>query len=165
MGAWRGPFLATVAVVILVEVSMVALDMGPEPVLVAAVLALAGATTWCVRSLALTTHAVEPPTLAVAEPMAPSADRRVRSLRSSIVFGASPRSGRDADAEQLRTTLVGLVDDELWESHGIDRLAQPEAAASLLHPELDRFVSDPDSADAMTDPKQIERIVTLIERL
>ena len=161
MGEWRTPFLAILAGVLLVEVAMVALDMGPEPLLVAAVVTVAASTVWCVRSLALTTVDISQPVVAVANPPAPGADSRVRALRSSLVLGRTP----GGDTDRLHATLVEVIDDQLQHAHGVDRQLQATEAHALLDPELRRFVEHPDAAPELAAASHVQRIVTLIERL
>ncbi len=66
---------------------------------------------------------------------------------------------------QLRATLVDLVDDQLRAVHLIDRAQQPEAARAVMSDDLYAFVTDPDSATMLTEPRRVDHIVTLIERL
>lgn len=150
-----------VSAVFVVELAMVALDMGPETLLVAAVVSCVAASVWCVRSLSMTTANTEPRSSVVAEPARPAMDGRVRTLRSEIVFGRNP--ARDAD--RLHATLIELIDDQLRHSHGIDRLTDDDRAAAVLGPELSGFIQDPTAVATLSDVHRIDRIVTLIEQL
>ena len=164
MAEWRRPFLAIVASVLAVEAAMVALDMGPETLLVAAVVVTLATTIWSVRSLTLPATTDDAPVVAIAESTSPDADRRVRALRSSIVLGRGPGSA----TEQLRDTLVDLIDDQLLHVHAIDREARPDDAHAVLPPTLVALVDDPDDSvalAALADATHVERIVSDIERL
>ncbi len=158
---WRRPFLLIVGVVLLVELGMSLLDMGPEIMLVAALGAFTGATIWSVRSLSDTTKGPQPTPRAFAPPRAAGADSRVKSLRTGILFGRT-MSGY---ADRLHETLVEVIDDQLVHAHGIDRFTEPAAAADVIGPTLAAFVSEPEAAALMTDTKEINRIITLIEQI
>ena len=96
-------------------------------------------------------------------PVEPAArrDRRVMRLRSGLAYGRAD----GASLENLRLSLVGLVDDQLRAAHRIDRRQDPEAARVVLGDELDAFVNDPDAAAVLLKPRSLDRILTLIERL
>lgn len=161
VNGWRWPFLLTLAAILVVEIFMFGTNMGPEPWLVAVVVALAGVTIWCLYLLAETTPALQPRPRAIAAPRAPGADRRVKGLRTGILFS---RNMSD-HAERLHETLVGVIDDQLKHAHGIDRGSAPEAAASVLGSKLTAFVSDADASASVADTKELARIVTLIEQI
>ncbi len=160
MSGWRTPFVITVVAILVVEVAMVALGMGPEVLLVAAVGACVGSAVWCLHPL-LETAAPEPPPAAVAAVPPPGADHRVKRLRSGIVFS----SGMDVYAERLYLNLVELIDDQLVHAHGIDRRTAPADAEAVIGTELHRFVEDPEAAKALSRPRDLDRIVTLIEQI
>lgn len=152
-------FLVILATVLVVVLAMEALSMEPQVALVAAVVALLVAGIWTFNSLSGDTAAVRPPPRAIAPEPHLGADRSVRTIRSSIVFG------RWLGANQLHARLVAVIDDRLAERHGIDRQAQPDLAAAVIGPELQRFIDDAGDTDALPPTRRLERIVTLIERL
>lgn len=158
---WRWPFVLILATIVVVEIFMFGTNMGPEPWLVAVVVALVGVTIWCLSLLAATTHALVPTPRAVAAPRAPGADRRVKALRTGILFSRN-MSGH---SERLHETLVGVIDDQLMHAHGIDRASAPEAAAAVLGSKLAAFVRDADASASVADTKELARIVTLIEQI
>lgn len=147
--------------ILVVEIAMFSLNMGPEPLLVAAVGAFAGATVWCIHSLSGDIPMAPPTPRAVAPPRAPGADRQVKALRTGILFSRS-MSGH---GERLHDKLVDVIDDQLMHTHGIDRAAKPELAASTLGPKLTAFVNTPDPDASVSDTAELTRIVSLIEQL
>ncbi len=158
---WRWPFLLIVGVVLLVELAMSLLDMGPEIMLVAALGAFTGTVVWTARTLAETTKGPRVAPRAFAAPRAAGADGRVKSLRTGILFGRTMSGYTD----RLHETLVAVIDDQLAHAHGIDRATEPVAAAEVIGPALTAFVSEPEAAASMTDTREINRIVTLIEQI
>lgn len=158
---WRRPFLITVCSVLLVELAMVALNMGPETLLVAAVGAFVGAAAWCFWSLSDTTRGPEPTPRAFAAPRAVGADQRVKTLRTGILFGRNMHGY----ADQLHEILIDLIDDQLVHAHGIDRAIQPDEAASVIGSQLTSFVNEPEAPASLSNTKQLTRIVTLIEQI
>lgn len=158
---WRRPFFITVGSVLVVELAMIALNMGPETLLVAALGAFVGAVSWCLWSLSSTTKGPLPTPRAFAAPRAAGADHRVKTLRTGILFGRNMHGY----ADQLRETLIDLIDDQLVHAHGIDRLMQPDDAASVIGPRLTSFVNDPDASASLSNTKELTRIVTLIEQI
>lgn len=87
----------------------------------------------------------------------PAADPRAVALRRQL--DASRWSG----STDLRHQLVDLTDDRLFAHHGLDRAADPSAAAAVLTPSLRRLV-DGRGRDALT-LRDLRRIVTDIEAL
>ena len=90
-------------------------------------------------------------------PPPPSADPRVVDLRRQV------QAAWRADSTRVADTLVALVDDRLSAHHGIDRAANPDAAAQLLSPALRHLIS-PTRRPAIT-PRELNRILTDIEAL
>ncbi len=161
MTPWRTPFAIIVAVVLVVELVMLALGMGPQVLLVAAVGAFVGSAVWCLQPLLDGAAVPEPPPPAVASTPPPGTDHRVKRLRSGIVFS----SGIDTHSERLYLTLVDLIDDQLAHAHGIDRRAEPAAAEAIIGPELAEFGRNPDAAKTLSRRRDLDRIVTLIEQI
>jgi hypothetical protein len=88
-------------------------------------------------------------------------DRRVMRLRSGLVYGRHD----DTPLEGLRASLVELVDDQLRSAHQIDRVEDPDKARAVLGDELSAFVDDPRTAHVLAEPRQLDRILTLIEQI
>lgn len=161
MNEWRRPFLKIVAAIVVVELIMVALGMGPEILLVAALGGFLGAFGWFIGSLDEITEPGPPSPPAIAPEAKPGDDPRVRSLRSGIVFSRS----RSNYSERLHRSLVDLIDDQLAFAHGLDRANNADAALAVLGPELWAFVHDARADDSVLDPDDLGRIVTRIEQL
>lgn len=158
---WRRPFLLILGAVLLVEITMSLLDMGPESILVAAIGALVGVTIWSARSLADTTRGPQPTPRAFAPPRAIGADSRVKNLRTSILFGRS----LSGSTELLHENLIKVIDDQLLHAHGIDRAAEPAAAAATIGQALTAFVTEAEAVESVADTKQLSHIITLIEQI
>jgi hypothetical protein len=158
---WRKAVALIVGITVVVEVAMVASGMGPNVIAVAAVCALVGVVVWFVVDLAKV--AVGSGGMAAPSPVEPAtrSDRRVMRLRSGLAYGRAD----GASLQNLRVSLVDLVDDQLRSVHRIDRREDPEAARVVLGDELDAFVNDPDAAAVLLKPRSLDRILTLIERL
>jgi hypothetical protein len=161
MRSWKRPVAAIAGITILVDLSMVFTDMGPDLGLVTALCVVLGVGLWFISDLMNVT--IDPADMAIGSTpaSAESTDRRVMRLRSGIVYG---QRGSNS-LERLRTTLVDLVDDQLRAAHQIDRGEDPDAARAVLGDDLYAFVDDPGPADELADPRQLDRIVTLIEQI
>ena len=161
MTSWKKAVALIAGVTVVVEVLMVTTGMGPHVVLVAALCALVGAGLWFVVDLARV--AVGSGGVVASLPVEPVArrDRRVTRLRSGLAYGRAD----GASLENLRASLVDLVDDQLRSVHRIDRREDPVAARLVLGDELDAFVNDPDAAAVLLKPRSLDRVLTLIERL
>ena len=135
--------------------------MGPRVVLVAALCGLVGVGLWFFSDLAdVAVGASELCGGPVSEPTA-RADRRVMQLRTGLAYGRPDR----ASLVQLRATLVDLVDDQLRAVHRLDRVEHPDGARAIIGDDLYAFVNDADSAGMLTEPRKVDHIVTLIERI
>jgi hypothetical protein len=161
VSSWKRPVGAIIAVTVAVDVLMVVTGMGPQVVLVAALGGLVGVGIWFVADLADATDSVTAVPMGTTTEPATRADRRVMQLRTGLAYGRPDR----ASLLQLRATLVDLVDDQLRSVHRIDRAEQPDAARAVIGDDLYAFVSDPDSATMLTQPRKVDHIVTLIERI
>lgn len=139
---------------------MVVSGMGPELALVIPLGLLVGIGAWSLADLADATPTESTGTVTDRGNPPARADRRVMRLRSGLAYGRPD----GITLERLRTTLVDIIDDQLRVAHQIDRASDPASAAAALGPDLQRFVDDPD-ASALARPDQLERTLTLIERL
>jgi hypothetical protein len=153
--------LTIVGVTVVVDVLMVVTGMGPQVVLIAALGVLVGVGVWFLADLAKVIEGATGVPAGTSKEPVPRADRRVMQLRTGLAYGRPDR----ASLVQLRATLIDLVDDQLRAVHLIDRADHPDAARALIGDELAAFVDDPDSATVLTDPRRVDRIVTLIERI
>jgi hypothetical protein len=155
------PVAAIVGVTIAVGVFMVVSGMGPNVVLVASLAGLVGVGLWFFSDLAdVAVGATEAPSGSASEPTV-RADRRVMQLRAGLAYGRADR----ASLVQLRSALIELVDDQLRTVHHVDLAEDPDGARAIIGDELHAFVGDADSARMLTEPRRVDRIVTLIERI
>ena len=138
---------------------MVLTDMSPDPTLIIVTGVVGGVALITATDLLRSAAAAGPAPQPTRSGTAPRVDARIRSLRFNI------RSMRDERAERLYRLLVELIDDQLVVPHGIDRAAQPDRAAAVLGPELQRFVTDPSSAASLKRLPRLDRVVTQIEQL
>ena len=158
---WTHPVAAIVGVTIAVDVLMVVTDMGPHVVLVASLGGLVGVGLWFVVDLAGVAPAeVGNSRRHASEPTA-RADRRVMQLRTGLTFGRADR----VSIVQLHSTLVDLVADQLATVHHVDLADDPDGARAVIGEELYAFVEDADAAGLLTDPRKVDHILTLIERV
>jgi hypothetical protein len=157
----KRPVLVIVATAIVIEALMIVSGMGPDVLLVAAATATIGAGIWVVID---TADAV--PSEAAISAMAPRepvhrVDRRVTRLRSGLAHGQTD----SLSAERLHRSLVAIIDDQLRADHQIDRIADPTAADAVIGPELSAFIDDPKAQTALPGARELDRILTHIERL
>ena len=68
-----------------------------------------------------------------------------------------------SDAAEIRSTLLEVMDDRLKAEHDVDRHGQPEAAAALLSPRLQRLAAAP--SRRLADPREIRSVLSDIEEL
>lgn len=161
MSSWKRPAAAIVALTIVADGFMVLTNMGPDLVLVTTLCILVGVALWSIFDLM--NAAVEVIQLAAIPAPQPvqATDRRVMRLRGGLVYGR--RDG--TSLERLRTSLVELLDDQLRAAYQIDRVADPAAARAVLGAELSAFIDDPRAAQRLARPQQLDRVLTLIERI
>lgn len=157
--SWWRPLAGITFAVIVVAASMEGLDMDPNVPLVAAVVVFCAALLWTYASLQQSTVVPQRIPRAVAAGPADGADRSVRSIRSTIVFG------RWLGSNQLHERLVAIIDDRLEARHGLDRFTDPDGAGAVLGPELQRFIQSAGDDDRLPPVRELQRIVDRIERL
>lgn len=100
---------------------------------------------------------------AVGRAVAPDArvDRRVTRLRSGLAHGRAD----GASFELVRARLVDVIADQLRWTHDLDLVVDQTACRVVLGDRLSSFVDDPTSAADLADPAELDRILTLIERI
>lgn len=153
------PAMLIIGTAVLVDVLMLATDMGPSLGATTSLGLLVGATIWFMAEIGPSAARPRPATVGVKAPEH-RADLRITTLRQALAYG-----GNDYYlAERVHTSLVDVIDDELRATHGIDRELDRAAAAVILGPELCRFIDDPEAAASMT-ARSLARIVTLIEEI
>lgn len=161
MSATKRPILLIVGITIAIEVLMIVSGMGPDVLLVAAVAAAIGVGAWFIVDTAEAVPPVAPIRAAARQQPEHRVDRRVTRLRSGLAHGQTD----SLSAERLHASLVGIIDDQLRAGHHVDRSADPATAAAIIGPELVRFIEDPAARAALPGPRDLDRIITQIERL
>lgn len=155
------PVLMIVAVTIVVEAFMIVSGMGPDVLLVAAVAATIGVGIWIVIETAGAVPAATPIGAASRQKPVHRVDRRVTRLRSGLSHGQTD----SLSAERLHDSLVAIIDDQLRAGHQIDRNVDPAAATAIIGPELAAFIDDPALRVSLPGARELDRILTQIERL
>lgn len=167
---WR--VRATAVAWFVVGVGMVLSGMEPHLVLLGFVVMIAAAVMWLIIDLAPVSSPlvwVDPASLGRPQD---GHDLRVRILRSRMKRSPARRrphrgaaKGEPEPPDQVIEALLGVVDHHLLAEHGIDRAADPTSAASVLGPDLGRFVTDADAQRAMTRRRSLAGTIELIEDL
>lgn len=155
---------------------MVLLGMDPRLVIVACVVALVSAASWLVIGLAPVADPLTWYDHSNASWSSARVDRRVLQLTARLrqnsrqsrrrgLPGLSGRTGQDEaePVDEIVTSLVAVIDDQLRADHAIERADDGEAAARVLGPELTRFVDDPAAARKMTQRRTLAHTIALIE--
>ena len=161
MSSWKRPVVLIVGITILIEVLMALSGMGPEILLVAALTGMVGVALWFIVDLGTAAVGSSGPAGAPAPEPTARPDRRVMRLRSGLAYGRPD----GVTLENLRVGLIELVDDQLRAVHRIDRAEDADAARVVIGGELDAFVNDPEAAATLLQPRSLDHILTLIERL
>ena len=161
MSATKRAILLIVGITVAVEVFMIVSGMGPDLLLVAAAAATIGVGVWIVLDTAEAVPSVASIGAVVRQEPVHRVDRRVTRLRSGLAHGQTD----SLSAERLHTSLVAIIDDQLRAGHQVDRVADPAAAAAIIGPELASFIDDPTARQALPGTRDLDRILTQIERL
>jgi len=159
--ASKRPVLVIVAITIVVEVFMIVSGMGPDVLLVAAVAAIIGVGIWIVIETAEAVAAPVPSGATSRQGPEHRVDGRVTRLRSGLAHGQTD----SLSAERLHDSLVAIIDDQLRAGHQIDRNVDPAAAIAVMGPELTGFIDDPAARVSLPGTRELDRILTRIERL
>ena len=161
MSATRRAFLLIVGITIAVEAFMIVSGMGPDVLLVAAAAVTIGVGVWIVIDTAESVPSVASIGATTREEPVHRVDRRVTRLRSGLAHGQSD----SLSAERLHASLVAIIDDQLRTGHQVDRVADPTAAAAIIGPELMSFIGDTTARHSLPETRELDRILTQIERL
>jgi len=159
--ASKRPVLVIVAITIIVEVFMIVSGMGPDALLVAALAAIIGVGVWVLIETAEAVPAPVPNGATSRQGPEHRVDRRVTRLRSGLAHGQTD----SLSAERLHDSLVAIIDDQLRADHQIDRNVDPAAANAIIGPELAAFIDDPSARVSLPGTRELDRILTRIERL
>ncbi len=164
---WRRRLLGGITAYVLLVVVLQALGLAPSLPLVA-VLLVAGMTVTGYVGDRLGDSAPHPwPTSGVstvgigrgADPRAMSTARRLAGARETDA------GGRARLAADLHAQLVAVVVDAVLRREGHDLRTEPDAALTLLHPELADLVLCPPDERQLTDPASLTRLLDRIELL
>jgi len=161
INAARRPVLIIVAITIAVEAFMIVTGMGPDLVLVAAATATIGVGGWIVAATAEAVPLADSIGSSTRQEPTHRVDRRVTRLRSGLAHGRTD----SLSAERLHASLVTIIDDQLSAGHQVDRNVDPGAAAAIIGPDLTRFIDDPTARASLPSTRDLDRILTQIERL
>jgi hypothetical protein len=148
--------LLIAAITIAIEVFMIVTGMGPDVLLVAALAATIGVGTWVLIEAAEAVPSPAPIGATARQEPEHRVDRRVSRLRSGLAHG---------QPERLHTSLVAIIDDQLRAHHHVDRSIDPAAANAIIGPELATFIEDPAQRASLPGVRELDRILTQIERL
>jgi hypothetical protein len=157
---WRFRIAAMAGLWIATVVVMAVMDMRPAVTVLAAVAIAIASILWLLLDLGDLAAPVDWRAYSDGGASMRGADARVRVLRRQI------SDGRALDGSAaLQRSLVSLVDDLLATSHGVDRVARPTQAATVLGPRLQAFVDAPVSGNLLAHPERLAAILDEIERL
>jgi len=161
VSAPRRQIVSLLVAIVVAQVLMIVTGMGPDLLLVSALLGTIGIGAWV---LATTADAVPPPAPVIAAPRSappPRDDRRVKQVRTGLAYGRTDGLSR----ERLHAGLVAIVDDQLRAAHEIDRAVDPVAARTVLGDELAAFVEATEPPATLSKPRELDRLLTRIEQL
>lgn len=131
----------------------------PQPVLLAALMALVAGIAWLAVDLS---EMVSP---AEWDTWASSARRRGSDVRVGVLQRALEDIATRQEVERLHPMLVDLVDERLEAHHGVRREQEPVRAAALMGDELTQFVEHPPPPVRFGNLMYLGRIVGRIEEL
>lgn len=145
------------------------LGMRPAVVPLAAITAAVAVVLWVLLDLGDVAQPVDWRATSDIGAGARGTDARLALLHRQVSDARSLDGGRS-----LQRALVALVDDALRSRHDIDRVADPDAAAAVLGPELVSFTSvawldaAPDASPLTAlaaDPARLAQVLDRIEHL
>lgn len=132
-------------------------DARPDPLLLAAIVAVAAVGLVVCRDLFDAVNPIDWVGPYEIGPNRRGRDARVDTLRRQL--DGAPWLSR----QSIGDVLVELIDDRLLARHDVDRYEDPEAAATLLTPRLQRVVRDQRRVSPIL--RDIDRIIDDIEAL
>jgi len=152
----RSQALVALSVWVLLSVALAATDARPSVIVLFGIVAVVAVVIVLVLDLPDETAAIEWHRQGDGRPTG-GVDQRVRSLRDQLY------SADALGSDELRVTLVELIDDRLLVHRNIDRVADPAAATAALSPTLRRLVGGP--RRSRIPVRELDRILTDIEAL
>jgi hypothetical protein len=157
---------------LVVGVGMIMLGMEPRLVLLGFIVIIVAAAMWLILDLGTASSQLVWHNPAPRNGPSERPDLRVQILRTRLRRPpAKRRAQRTADTEapepvnEIVETLLSVIDDHLLADHGIDRAADPSAAAQILGPDLTRFTTDSSARRSMTRRRSLAGTIKLIEDL
>ena len=158
---WRVRIATLVIVWVAVVTTLALMQMRPAVTVLGAIAVAAAVVTWSMLDVGDVAAAVDWRANSDSGVSTRGSDTRVRVLRRQI-SDPNAMEGRAG----LHRSLLGLVDDALRTTHGVDRLEQPTLAARLMGPHITAFAaSTPTSSDVLADPSRLAALLDQIERL
>ncbi len=157
---WRLRIAGLVLVWIGVVTALALMDMRPSVTVLAAISIAVASVIWLLLDLGDVAAPVDWRAHSDGGVSTRGADTRVRVLRRQI---SDPHAmeGRTA----LHRSLLGIIDDSLHATHGVDRAAEPVRAARLMGPIVTAFTTSPAAGDLLADPSRFNALLDEIERL
>ena len=153
--------VSVLAIAVLADVLLAAAGMGPRLLLVGAGVLVAAAIVVLTLDLGDISTAMDWPSTPQFERRREGTDWRVGTLRMLLIN----ERRTDGANNRLCEALVGLIDDRLLAHHFVDRALDPDAARDVLGEELTAFVAPSGPIRRLDQPREVARIVTLIERI
>ena len=157
---WRRRAITLLVIWAVVYAISAAADTDPQPVVLAAAIALLAGVLWSAADLVDHVVPARWETWTVSLRSRRGADVRVSAIQRALTDVATRQ-----DVERMHPTLVALVDDRLAAHHGIDREAEPQRAGEVLGPELADFVRRAPPPVRFGDHAYLSALLTRIEQL
>ncbi len=158
---WRGRLVLTAAVALVACITMLLLGMHPRLGLVGGIVLVIASIGWLVLDVGPLAEEIDWERHSDQHDIPARPDRRVNLIRLHL-----HRERRDPDGwAPTADRLADLIDARLRSFHGIDRAADPDAAANALGPDLEAFLDDPEVRRHMVGVRALPATITLIEQL
>jgi hypothetical protein len=158
---WRRRLVLVAVTAVVACLAMLLLGMHPRVALVGVIVLVVATIAWFTLDVGSLVEEIDWERHADRRDTSARSDRRVNLIRTRL-----HRERRGADEwASTAAHLADLIDARLRSYHGIDRAADPAAAANVLGPELAAFMNDPDARRRMAGLRSLPATLTLIERL
>lgn len=158
---WWLRLVLTALVALGAIVAMTLLGMHPRAVLVAGIVLVAATIGWLAVDVGALPAEIDWERHADRREIWVRSDQRVNLIRARLHRERRRGDEWASTADQLAELIIA----RLRTTHGIDRVAEPAAAADVLGPELTAFLDDPDIRRRMSGLRALPSTLTLIERL
>lgn len=157
---WWRRLVLTVLVALVASIAMLLLGMHPRVVLICGIVMVIATICWFTLDVGSLVEEIDWERHADRREIWVRSDQRVNLIRARL-----HRERRRDEWASTADQLADLIDARLRSFHGIDRVAEPEAAADILGHELSVFMDDPDIRRRMSGLRALPTTLTLIERL